>query len=65
MYRQEIAERAALLRRLGYPPSKAIARLQANLAWDFEQTPAPRPKGLANKDVADIVKATYLRHTSR
>ncbi len=64
MYRREIAERAQLLSRLGYPPSRTIARLQANLDWDFELA-EQRPQGLSDKDVTDIVKATYLRRSSR
>ncbi len=65
MYRREIAERAQLLSRLGYAPSRTIARLQANLDWDFELAEQQRPEGLSDKDVTDIVKATYLRRSSR
>lgn len=65
MYRKELADRAGLYSRLGYPPSKAIARLKANLHWDFELVDGPRPKGLSDDDVADIVKTTYLRRPSR
>lgn len=65
MYRREVAERAQLFSRLGYPPSKAIARLQSNLNWDFEVGGDNRPNGLSDKDIADIVKATYLRRSSR
>jgi hypothetical protein len=36
MYRDEIRQRAALLRRLGYPEQQAAARCRQNLAWDFE-----------------------------
>lgn len=65
MYRKELADRAGLYSRLGYPPSKAIARLTANLKWDFDFDDGARPAGLADEDVADIVKATYLRRPSR
>lgn len=65
MYRKEMTDRAGLFSRLGYPPSKAIARLTANLRWDFEFADDERPKGLADEDIADIVKATYLRRPSR
>jgi hypothetical protein len=65
MYRKELAERAGLYSRLGYPPSKAISRLTANLRWDFEFVDGTRPPGLADSDIADIVKATYLRRPSR
>lgn len=65
MYRRELAERAGLYSRLGYAPSKAISRLQANVKWDFELDTRPRPKGLSDNDIADIVKATYLRRPAR
>jgi len=65
MYRKELVERAGLYCRLGYPPSKAIARLQANVDWDFELDNDTRPNGLSDADIADIVKNTYLRRPSR
>ncbi len=65
MYRKEMADRAGLYSRLGYPPSKAIARLTANLRWDFDFSDDARPAGLADEDVADIVEATYLRRSRR
>jgi hypothetical protein len=64
MYQKEIAERAGLYYRLGYPPSRAIARLSANLAWDFEAGRL-RPAGLDERAIADLVKATYLRRPAR
>ena len=36
MYRGEMAERAALLQRLGHDKGAVRARLAANLGWDFE-----------------------------
>ncbi len=65
MYRRELSERAGLYSRLGYPPSRAISRLQANVQWDFELSTSPRPKGLSDDDIADIVKSTYLRRPAR
>lgn len=65
MYKDELVERAGLYYRLGYPPSRAIARLKANVVWDFELGTNGRPAGLADKDIADIVKATYLRRPTR
>jgi len=65
MYRRELAERAGLYSRLGYPPSRAISRLQANVEWDFELETEARPEGLSDDDIADIVKSTYLRRPSR
>lgn len=65
MYRDELVERAGLYYRLGLPPSRAIARLRSNVAWDFEAAVGPRPDGLGDKDIAEIVKATYLRRPAR
>jgi len=65
MYKDELVERAGLYYRLGYPPSRAIARLKANVVWDFELGTGGRPTGLADKDIAEIVKATYLRRPTR
>ena len=41
MYRTELEERAALLARLGRGRAEARARLQANIAWDFERGGSP------------------------
>ena len=60
MYRREIAERAALLFRLGYSVEQAIARMQANIEWDFELG-ATRPADLDPPHVAEIVRTTYAR----
>lgn len=65
MYRDELVQRAGLFYRLGYPPSRAIARLKANVAWDFDLVSEGRPPGLTNKDISEIVKATYLRRPTR
>ncbi|RMH38899.1 MAG: hypothetical protein D6689_18405 [Deltaproteobacteria bacterium] len=58
MYRAELAERAALLRRLNYPRDVARRRIADNVAWDFEiGAGAPPPA-----DVIDsIVAAAYAR----
>ena len=65
MYRDELVARAGLFYRLGYPPSKAIARLKANVVWDFELGTDGRPAGLGDKDISEIVKSTYLRRPNR
>ena len=65
MYRSELVARAGLYYRLGYPPSRALSRLKANVAWDFELRPDARPAGLTDKDLGEIVKATYLRRPAR
>ena len=41
MYLGELAERAALLQRLGHGKVAVRARLAANVKWDFEQGPSP------------------------
>jgi hypothetical protein len=41
MYRTELEDRAALLQRLGHSKDSARARLQANVAWDFEGSASP------------------------
>ncbi|MEM9490168.1 MAG: hypothetical protein AAGC55_13555 [Myxococcota bacterium] len=63
MYRREVAQRAALLYRLGYPVERAIARLQANADWDFE-VGADRPIELSAEGIAEIARATYARRPS-
>ena len=65
MYRQELTERAGMYYRLGYPPSRAMARLRANVQWDFEIGCGGRPVDLSDAAIADIVKTTYLRRPNR
>lgn len=64
MYRSEVAQRAALLYRLGYTVDQATARLQANVDWDFEIGAGPRPKGLDAHAIAEIVATTFARRPS-
>lgn len=64
MYRAEISQRAGLYYRLGYPPSRAMARIAANIEWDFELEPGGRPSELNDDAIGEIVKATYLRRPS-
>ena len=65
MYREELVSRAGLLSRLGYPPSRAIARLVANVKWDFEVGAGRRPSALSDKAISEIVKSAYLRRQAR
>jgi hypothetical protein len=65
MYRSELTQRAGMFYRLGYPPSRAIARLIANTEWDFELGCGDRPDDLSNDSIAEIVKSTYLRRPTR
>jgi len=64
-FRSELRERAGMFYRLGFPPSRAIARLVANTRWEFEIGVAGRPKGLSDGDIKEIVKSTYLRRPNR
>ncbi len=57
MYRTELAERAALLCRLGYPREQAAARLRANVAWDFET--AGTGSAPTAKDIDAVIAAAY------
>ncbi len=60
-YRTELSDRASLMFRLGYPPSRATARLKANAMWDFERDGKMRPIGLSDRQIEDLVKQTYFR----
>jgi len=57
MYLTELEERAALLYRLRYDRSYAVARLRANVRWDFELHRVPK---LVDR-VEAIVDAVYAR----
>lgn len=65
MYRREIAQRAGLYYRLGYPQAQAVVRVRANLDWDFELGTGGRPPGLTDTEIAAIVAATYARRPTR
>jgi hypothetical protein len=55
MYRAELAERAALLHRLGHARASVRARLAANIGWDFDGT-GPNPMGDGTVDaVVDAI----------
>ena len=57
MYLTELEERAALLCRLRYPKAAAVARLKANLRWDFELHRIPK---LIDK-IDGLVDTVYQR----
>ncbi|HTM21567.1 MAG TPA: hypothetical protein VL172_13695 [Kofleriaceae bacterium] len=61
MFRAELEQRAALLRRMGYSKARVEARLRANLDWDFEVGAGPRPDGLNDAELTRIVKAAFAR----
>ena len=65
MYKRELAQRAGLFYRLGYPPSRATRRLCANAEWDFEVGCGERPAALSDDAIAELVKTTYLRRPTR
>lgn len=57
MYRAELAQRAGLLRRLGFSRAQATARLRANVDWDFETGGgAGKPSA---RDIDAIVAGVY------
>jgi hypothetical protein len=55
MYRGELAERAALLHRLGHGKGAVRARLAANIKWDFEEGPSP----IAGSELDAIVDRAF------
>jgi len=70
MYRAELLDRAGLYFRLGYTTKRAVARLKANVAWDFEAGDAgaaglTRPAGLTDREIGEIVKTAYQRRPAR
>ncbi|MCA9668122.1 MAG: hypothetical protein KC503_21135 [Myxococcales bacterium] len=58
MYQLELAERAALLQRLGYSREDALTRLRTNVAWDFELHDKPEHA----RTVEQIVDRVFARH---
>lgn len=59
MYRTELTQRAAMLHRLGYPRDRALARLRANVAWDYEVGAGARPAALDDAAIARLVDTVY------
>ena len=57
MYRAELAERAALYRRLNFRKEQAKQRLQANVAWDFEV--AGSGGAPSAKEIDAVIAAAY------
>jgi hypothetical protein len=57
MYRTELEDRAALLARLGRGRAEARARLQANIAWDFERGGSP----ITSAQIDGIVERAFER----
>lgn len=58
MYEAELAEKAALLQRLGHSLEQTQARLRANIEWDFEMN-GGRAAVVAR--INAIAKAVYQR----
>jgi hypothetical protein len=59
MYRTELSQRAAMLRRLGYSRDRTLARLRANVAWDYEVGAGSRPADLDDAAIARLVDEAY------
>ena len=60
----EIASRAGLLYRLGYPQAAATQRLCARIAWEYDQPTTgahKRPAALSDAAIGKIVADTYAR----
>ncbi len=61
----ELAQRAALLFRLGFSQRAAVSRLAARVAWEFDPPskhgPHHRPASLSDAGIAQIVADTYAR----
>jgi hypothetical protein len=61
MHRREIAERAGLLRRLGYTREQALRRCQAYDVWEYEPFHASPLAG----EIAHIVDQVYKPQVGR
>ena len=59
MYRRELSERAAMLRRLGYDRKAAQQRLLANADWDFEV--GPGKNAVSADEIDKILDEAYSR----
>ncbi|MBM4352307.1 MAG: hypothetical protein FJ109_00705 [Deltaproteobacteria bacterium] len=57
---KEVSERARMLYNLRYSPKDAVARIQKNLEWEFDDTWAVRPPDVFKK-VKEIVDGIYKR----
>jgi hypothetical protein len=57
--KDELANRAGLMFRLGYSEKDATSRLCERVAWEFDA--AKRPSSLSDDAVAKIVSETYAR----
>lgn len=61
---REVADRAALLFRLGFSEKDATKRLVAHIAWEFDQPSTgahQRPATLSDAAIGKIVSDTYAR----
>ena len=56
MQRNEIRDRARLLRRLGHDQAAATRRIRENLEWEFDNLPRPWVIGELDKIVAAVFK---------
>ena len=61
MLKREIAQRAAIFYRLGYPAATAALRISANLAWEHHLPGHARPHDLDDAAIAALVASTYAR----
>ena len=54
-----IRERARLLSNLGFAEAEAVRRIQAALAWEFDESIGSRPRPAFYAEVPAIVAAAY------
>ncbi len=61
MYRRELVERAAMLRRLGYTRDEARVRLETNFEWDWEVNETPVELAGLQDEIRSVVEEVYSR----
>lgn len=59
MLRKTITDRAGLLRRLRFSQEAAVARIQANLRWEFDEDIASTPLPSVYNEIEAIVAEIY------
>ncbi len=63
-FEAEIAQRAALLQKLGYSKDQTAARIKANIAWEFDSTWTKKAPSFV-KTVDKVVTALYKKMSGK